>query len=716
MLSETFFVYLVVSVTLTGLAGELYVLFHYRWEIAVLERNPRPDTSILSKGNVRSPFHFIPALLTALGIIGTFWGIYQGFAEIDLNSLNEIATLLDAATTLLSGMKTAFQSSLWGLGAASAFILVLAIAEGLRGQWRRSALRKLRSSTPRDRSGQLLDRLGVIAEKMEGLATLNAREIGREVAAELQPTSQLQALRSVQGELSAISENTAGLATLDAGEIGREVAAALAPSLQVVGQEISEQNQAIALHGRDLKTELGTLSGNLAIVLNELHEKLPADTSDRLSEIAAGLGGIGRDVALALTPSLQVIRDDLDAQRQAIEQQRQELLTTLVGELRTEAIEPVLIRLDESASLTREASTAVKELKVELGGISLSLASSIQTIQRFQEDTLDRLQGFALNLQEILDRFRTDTRGVMEQIAIDIQNVVDESVVSLEAQRNAFAESSDRAATTFRGIRSDLQAALSTQAEQQRTMLQEVQTSTERILDRTNSAFIEQTNALTRVGSEASGMITTASENLNATLGNIDGMLQQTRQTVQTELEKFRIAYQDSLTSFFDRQSNLLEVTLDRQRDGLERSIRELQQVFQEDAKTMAQNIIESMEKIETTTESVQTLANTTGLTSAERLEQVRAIANTLGDEAEKIERAYDTLFARFNEGLEIWSRELVQYFEQTNATYVRGREESERAAASICSQLNETSHGLMSVAEYLVAAANDIRNSRDRT
>ena len=60
-------------------------------------------------------------------------------------------------------------------------------------------------------------------------------------------------------------------------------------------------------------------------------------------------------------------------------------------------------------------------------------------------------------------------------MAQEIKQGVDQSIVGIEAQWTAFAESATNAADTFRAIREDLQAALHTQAEVEKQMLQDVE-------------------------------------------------------------------------------------------------------------------------------------------------------------------------------------------------------------------------------------------------
>jgi len=54
----------------------------------------------------------IPGILTALGILGTFWGLTQGLSSIDTGS---IEATQNTVHILLSGIHVAFETSLWGI-------------------------------------------------------------------------------------------------------------------------------------------------------------------------------------------------------------------------------------------------------------------------------------------------------------------------------------------------------------------------------------------------------------------------------------------------------------------------------------------------------------------------------------------------------------------------------------------------------------------------
>ena len=570
----------------------------------------------------------------------------MGLQDIDLGNISETQNLIAASTKLLAGMKTAFSTSLFGLGTAIFFMIFLSWGIQQRTVIRNGLRRKLSDIAFLENPNHLLSRLD--------------NEGNVEIANSLQT----------------VADNLSGF---DADVIANAV------------------KSAIASRNSSLILELKQITHNTSGLSNLTPKAIASATSDNFTVLIH-----------PIAEEIKQLRELQASQGQTVE--------TLVRQLRNELIEPVVTRLEQSAELTKEASTAVTDLKNELGDISSSLAGAVQTIQSFQQDTLTRLQEFAANLQSILGQFRTDTQGMMELVAVEITEAVNQSITGMEAQRTAFDASANQASQTFRGIREDLQAALETQAVQQKQMLQEVQNSTEGILVKANEAFVNQSNSLVTVGEEASGLMNEAKENFLGTLNNIDGMLQNTRLTVQQELEQFRLDYQAALQDFFTQQNDLLNDTLGKQREGLAGVVVDLQQTFEGEAiqrKEMSAQVDRSLERIGETVKTVNTLASAMGLNSSERLGQLQELARTIGGEARKVERSYQSMTEQFNTALNDGNEKLNGYLKQANETYTRSIHDADEAAAKVCTQLNETSYGLMSVAELLVSAANDLQNSR---
>ncbi|GET39866.1 hypothetical protein [Microseira wollei] len=616
--------------------------------------------AFLTRPVPRSQWRFVPSILVAIGVLGTFYGIQQGLQNIGLGDLNNTGELLPSIRQLLEGMKTAFSTSLMGLGSSSIFTIVLAWGEQERQKQRDS----LRSQ---------LDKIATLQTPGQMFARIN-------------PDS------------------------------SREAAVAITSAAE-------------------------TMQTGFAQMVEAQRELNPRQ--------------IGIQVGMAMTPVFQHIRQELATLRQIKADWGQEIINNMIQGLRTEVIEPVVGRLDQSAQLTTDASLAVRELKTELGSISQSLAESILTIQNFQQDTLVQLQEFASNLQQILGQFQTDTQGVLQQMATEIRAGVAESIEGMKAQRTAFQESAQDASATFRGIQENLQAALQTQAEQEQKMLAGLQERMMNILNASHTAFQTQSSTIQAVGSEASQLMNQARENLVTSLQNVDGMLQNTRVTVQQELEQFRINYQASLQQFFTEQNNLLESSLGKQRQGLAQVVVTLQQVFREESekrKLLAAQVDQNMEKIQETVVNVSNFANSVGLNSSERLAQLQVLAKLTGKEVlrvettyqnmvkqlneegkrmqstyenmvgqldrslqlvqeqvKTVENSYQNMVEQFNQALEVGNHQLIDYLEKANQSQTNFFTQSDSEMANVCSSLQETSNGLMQVAHYLVAAADNL-------
>ena len=614
--------------------------------------------AILGRSAPRSQWRFVPSVLVALGVLGTFYGIQTGLQDVNLGSLQDTKELLPSISTLLEGMKTAFSTSLMGLGSSSVFTIVLAWGDRTR-------------IANRDNLRNRLDKI-----------------------AQLQTPEQLFSRAHSSGDA--------------------ESAIALA---------------------------IETMRSGFAQIVEARSNVNSQD--------------LGQQIGLAMTPVFKDIRQELSVLKQIKADQGEEILNNLLSGLRTEVIEPVVGRLDQSAQLTQEASEAVRELKNELGGISSSLAQSILTIQTFQQDTLVQLQEFATNLQQILGQFQTDTHGVLQEMATEVRSGVGESIEGMKAQRTAFQESAQEAANTFRGIQDNLQASLHTQAEQEREMLQGVETRMTNILNATHAAFQTQSDTLKVVGDEASGLMDKARENLVGSLQNVDSMLQNTRVTVQQELDNFRVTYQSSLLQFFTQQNNLLEGTLGKQQKGLAQVVLGLQKVFQEESekrKLMSQQVDQSMSQILTTAVEVSQFATSVGLNSSQRLAQLQELAKITGQEVlrvesvyekmanqfntegerlqttytnlvnqlnaalqaeqeqvQRVETAYQNMTNQFDRALELGNNQLVGYLEKTTSSQHKFFEEADTSMAKVCTGLQESSDGLMQVAHYLVAAADNL-------
>jgi hypothetical protein len=176
--------------------------------------------SVLAHPIPRSSLRFVITLCTAIGVLGTFYGIQEGLQGINLSTENP-KELMTASKGLLVGMKTAFSTSLMGLGSGSLFTLVLFGCDSLRQKRRDSLRQKLKAmsttgyayatlKTAENDNHEVAEALSLVAKNLTGLKQLNAEGIGEAVG-------------------RSIAEQLAGLNQLSAQAIG-----------QAVGQQISQ--------------------------------------------------------------------------------------------------------------------------------------------------------------------------------------------------------------------------------------------------------------------------------------------------------------------------------------------------------------------------------------------------------------------------------------------------------------------------------------------
>ena len=123
-------------------------------------------------------------LCTAIGVLGTFYGIQEGLQGINLDTTTS-QELMASSKELLMGMKTAFSTSLMGLGSGSLFTLILFAGDSLRQQRRDSLRQKLKAiailETADNANQKAAESLSIVADKLTGLNQLSAESVGEAV-------------------------------------------------------------------------------------------------------------------------------------------------------------------------------------------------------------------------------------------------------------------------------------------------------------------------------------------------------------------------------------------------------------------------------------------------------------------------------------------------------------------------------------------------------
>jgi hypothetical protein len=365
-------------------------------------------------------------------------------------------------------------------------------------------------------------------------------------------------------------------------------------------------------------------------VMSRLNFDSTAEAAKQLSGLASQFNAeaigeaVGRAIAekfdaiveLRLAPTFTQIADSQLRLEKLTDDQR-EVLANLIGHMRTELIVPVTERLDQSASLLNRsaevlesASNAIQVLNQDLAGIALKLADASANLEGFQKKTLVQLMQFSNSLKVTLTQFQTATQEVLVGTAREIRD------------------------------------------------------GTKEILTQAQMTFQEQNDILRTVGQETSGLMISARKSLESSLTNIDTRLQQMSDTTQQQLETFQVAYQRNLQEFFDRQNNLLEESLGKQRDGLAGVVNNLNVVFQEEyqrRKEISEDLSLKVKEIQNATTSVSQLVNSMEVSHPIKMAQLESISRIVGSQLEQLEISNNKLHDGYQVSMESLGKMLQQ-------------------------------------------------------
>ena len=393
-----------------------------------------------------------------------------------------------------------------------------------------------------------------------------------------------------------------------------------------------------------------------------------ADAAKQLAGLAREFNAeaIGEAVGRAIAQQFDVIVEsrlaptfnqiaDSQLRLEKLTNDQREVLANLIGNMRTELIVPVTERLDQSASLLNRsaevlesASNAIQVLNQDLAGIALKLADASANLEGFQKKTLVQLMQFSNSLKVTLTQFQTATQEVLVGTAREIRD------------------------------------------------------GTKEILTQAQMTFQEQNDILRTVGQETSGLMTSARKSLESSLTNIDTRLQQMSDTTQQQLETFQVAYQRNLQEFFDRQNNLLEESLGKQRDGLAGVVNNLNVVFQEEyqrRKEISEDLSLKVKEIQNATTSVSQLVNSMEVSHPIKMAQLESISRIVGSQLEQLEISNNKLHDGYQVSMESLGKMLQEMIDGEQNFFKKAD-----------SSMAKVSGGLLDAANVLVEVTREAR------
>jgi hypothetical protein len=338
---------------------------------------------VLARPVPRSSLRFVTTLCTAIGVLGTFYGIQEGLQGINLDTTS-FEQLLPAIKQLLAGMKTAFSTSLMGLGSGSLFTLVLFVCDSLR-QKRRHSLRKSLNAiaflkTGDNEIGKTAAEFKLLAENLSNLNLPSADAIGQAVG-------------------KSIAETFGGLNQFLSGD--EQMRSLILPELKTIFQEQQKllEHQENQRHRvleeliRDLRVEV------IEPIANKLDKsaELTQQASEAVQTLHQELGGISQSLANSIGTiqnfqqnTLMSLQDFAASLKQTLQQFQTETKGVLqltaqdINRAVEQSIQGMTAQRAAFEASANQAATIFQGIRAELE-TALKLQSEIQ--QQMLEDT-----------------------------------------------------------------------------------------------------------------------------------------------------------------------------------------------------------------------------------------------------------------------------------------------------------------------------------------
>lgn len=525
--------------------------------------------TVLSKPIPRGPVYFAPTLLTALGVLGTFWGIYSGLKGVNLDAIQETETLLKTSTELLAGMKVAFSTSLWGLGSSSVFMLFLAVGGAVR-QRRRDNLRSELSKvafllTP----GRILARMTPGATG--GESNLTAVAIGQAVAKEMRSVLRSE-LTPVFEPLTNLTPEAIGQAT--GGYVRGALHEELTPALNSMNAELSsirklqeKQGQAVdylvtrlreeliepvvkrleetakltkeaSEAVKELKDALGDITIRLAGAVETIREfqketlkdlkQFAVDLKDILNQFSQDTNGVLLTVAAEIKRAVAESIKGMEAQRKAFEESAEKAAATFVG-IGVELEQSLRLQAQLQKEMLEKVETSTRKVLEDANQTFMAQAETLVIIGReasaLMNDAAAKLLGTLTHVDEMLQKTRITVQEELEKFRVEYQK----SLTKFFEDQNNLLEG------TLRKQREELEIVI---AKLKQVFLEDAQKMGEAIKE--SMVSIQKT----------AGIVYKLATETGLTSGDRLGQLQEIIREVGSEAKQIEGAYQDMANQF----------------------------------------------------------------------------------------------------------------------------------------------------------------------
>lgn len=487
------------------------------------------------------------SILTVVGVLGTFIGIYIGLQEFNPRALE------DSIPDLLDGLKIAFRTSIVGIGSA---LLLKGIISPLVQTFQNKgdqdpideainkfilALKDVETSGENNLSSKLdeLTKATKDEERDTGTVLGGINDIKTALTGESEQTipTQLQNLLKVVSEsrLNAIEMSLSD-------EEGN-----LLTELRSLKNEISTKHD-------DLRKEFQTFSKNVA----ESVAKLATD--ELIEALREVISDFNKNLTEQFGENFKHLNEAVDKTVEWQEQYRQQM-DELANEFRMAA---------ESIEQSRESVKQIAEASGEIAESSCSIVACAEDIEPLLHTLNDQLEAFSELRQKALDAFpliENQLTELTKGFSSAVQATISGSHESMEAQRAALTEQTKHLQTTIENTTLNFN---------QLTML--FSKSVETSIDQAHDSMNQQREELTNRFDNLKSAMNTSSNQIQDIVNSIGGQLDTVFKKSALHIDQITTNFIQSLTGelnqLLESQSQQLGNIVERNREDMENHVK----------------------------------------------------------------------------------------------------------------------------------------------
>ncbi len=732
-----------------------------------------------------SRYKLIPALLTSIGITGTFLGITLGLSEFTM--AGDSKALLASAAELLEGMKTAFYTSLAGLGTSALFMVWMKISSSVLAKAQKELISTLSAqyfeASPiyylKNMSNegqkevleaQLRSALAVelMGEKMEATSqsltqlgtSFNGEVIAKQIStalAESIETSMTPMLGEIKQELSALKDikeqSQKELVELLIQEMKSELIAPVAEELSKTSAAVTSSNEITSQLNSNIERVV-TSTSETVNTINEFQKEtmlklqlfaeslkgilasFKEDTQGAMTSIASEVNTMLNNASQGMdsqrvtfeqsankaASAFEGMKNSLEAaldERQSAEKDLFENVTGRINDLLSdisnsfESQTSVLAQTGETASqmMTQaqkdfemsvqqrreEESKMFVEVESRLSNLVENAAKGIENQQSAFEQSAVKassaFEGMKNSLEAALDERQSAEKVLFENVTGRINGLLSEISTSFESQTSVLAQTGETASNLMNQAQKDFEVSVQMRRDEESHLFGEMESRITGLVQNSQAIFQEQAEAIKLVGDEASSVMQSAKSELQQGLGDIDSKVKSMSETVQRELEAFRLQYQENLTRYFEQQNDLLEDSLSKQRNGLNEVVDNFRNVFESEYKArhnLFQELTAQYEKLEASAGTLERVAKAIGLNEASKMAELQDAAHTMSREIALLKKEYSQASATFADVTENLPKAMDEYFTRANESFESFFNDFDQSASKIHNKLSQ--------------------------